>query len=148
LSIPIEAFFVWPRFFKDAMKIAAAETESADGGAAWMSRRRHPRTRLRVDVEGAVAGLERLDGLLNLKRRRQHFVMKRGRGLDEPGDTGGRFGMSNLRLNRSESAPSLWTLLRPVDLRQRVNFRGIADARARAVRFNQLDRIRRHAGHV
>ena len=58
IAVPVDGFLVGAGFFKDAVEIAAAEAESADGGAARMRRRRQPRPGFGVDVERTVAGSE------------------------------------------------------------------------------------------
>src|SRR5579875_147965 len=155
IAVPVDRFLVRAGFFEDTVKIAATETESADGGAARMLRRRHPRPGFRVDVERAIFRLKRLDRLFDLERRRQHLVMESGDSFDESGDASCCLGVAYLRFYRSQSTPSLRTLMRPrlplcgvIYFSQRGYFRNIAYARAGAVRLDQFDCIGGHPGKL
>ena len=92
--------------------------------------------------------------------------MQRHRGLDHAGDAGGGFGVTDLRFYRAECAPGLGrgTRLRCVWLSggglrragprcsalkhfcQGREFRRITDLGAGAMRFEQTECVRRHAG--
>ncbi len=142
VAVPIDLRFVRFRLFEDAMEIAAAEAEGADAGPARMVGGRQPRPLLGVDVERRRPRLQSVERPLHLDRRRQDLVMQGQRRLDETGRARRRLGVADLRLHRSQRAPRPVAARLAVDLRQRRHLGGVADARAGAVRLDQLDRCR------
>ena len=65
-------------------------------------------------------------------------MLQRKRGFDEASDTGGGFGMADLRLHRTERGPSAFGLCGAEDFRERAEFGGVADLCAGAVRFDKF----------
>ena len=133
------------RFFpavllQQAMEIAAAETEGADAGAAWMLAAGDPRACLAVDVEGGAAGGDRFLRLFDLDRRRQDLVIEGHRRLDQAGGAGRSLGVADLRLDRADGAPRRVGFAE--DRPQRLDLDGVADLGAGAVRLDQLDASR------
>ena len=121
------------------MKVAASETERADTGATRMSGLRHPRAFLSRGVEGTPAREKVVDGFLHLDGRRDDLVVESENRLDEPGRAGGRLGVADLRLDRPEGAPRSVGFRLTEDVDETVQLGPISDARACAMRLDELD---------
>ena len=98
-------------------------------------------------VEEKRAGLEiRLAiGFLD-KKGRQHFMVQRQRGVDQPSQTGGALSMTDHRLNGADNAGSRRRACFAQNSTDRSNFSLIADHGSGAVCFDKLDPRRRDVG--
>ena len=81
---------------------------------------------------------------MHLDARRQHLVIKGQSRLDQAGSTGSGFGVTDLRLDGTQSAPGL--LCRTINLAQGIHLNGITHPGAGAMPLDQLDGIWCHLG--
>src|SRR5262249_55501657 len=145
VAVPVDAGLVGLSLLQDAMEVAAAETEGADGGPARVAGRKHPGTFFGVDVERGAARFEPVEGALDLDRWRQNLVVEGG-GVVTPARAGGGLGVAELRLDGAESAPGARAAGGLVDLGEGGRLGGVADAGAGAVGLDQLDGVGPKAG--
>ena len=149
LPIPVRRDLDGLMLLEQAVKIAAAEAERADPGAARVLGPRQPGAGLDVDVKGAVRGADERLRLADLDGRRQHLVVQREGRLDESGDPGGGLGVADLALDRADRAPAAPLALGLVkDRREAAQLGRVADLGAGAVGLDQLDRGRAHIGEL
>jgi hypothetical protein len=76
-------------------------------------------------------------GMLALHARRQHLVAQRESGFQEAGSARGPFQVADVRFNRPESDGTRRQLRFPEDIGHALHFDDVADARGRAVPFDQ-----------
>ena len=139
MSVPVHRLGRSLVFLEHAVKIAAAESERTDAGAAWTAVP-EPGALLGVDVEWRGARLGCVGGLIDLDRRGQRAAVKRHRGFDHAGGAGCGFGVADHRLDRAECAPwFLVSLELAVHHLQTADFDGVTDLGAGAVGFDELD---------
>ena len=96
VAVPVNFRLLRAGFLEDAMKIAAAEAEGADGRTARLAASREPRPGQGVQVERRPAVTQPLDRALNLRRGREHLVIECQRRLDETGGSRRGLGMADL----------------------------------------------------
>ena len=126
--------------------VDAAEAERVDAGAPRLGAAMDPGPRLGVDVERRSLEAELRIRLLAAQRRRQQPVVKCERGLDQAGDAGGGDRVTDHRLDRPQGAPRQLAVALPEHPRQRLHLDHVPDRRARAVRLDQPDAVRRDPG--
>ena len=125
-------------FFQDGVRIHAPETKGIHARAARMRGAVDPGTRDVVDVERCFFEVQRRIDLIT-KRRRQHLVMQRQRGLDHRGGTGGRNAVADHRLHRADARSRQIGIggTRAEHRTQGLNLRLVAQGDAGAVGFDQ-----------
>ena len=128
------------------VEVRTTEAERAHARATQVIGAADPRSRLGVEVEGRVLDVELGVGPLDLDRRRQHLVVQRHHGLEEPGRAGGRLGVADLRLDRSERAPLRLALADREGQLQPAELGRVAGLGPGPVGLDQLDRVRLEAG--
>src|SRR5581483_7744817 len=85
------------------MEIGPTEAEGAGAGATRVvERAMNPRTSLSVDIKRRIREVGAWIGLADAERGREYPVVQRQRDLDQPGDPGGRLGVSDHRLDRAD----------------------------------------------
>ena len=91
----------------DDVRVGAAEAERADAGAARAVRRRPAasplgRHRRPAATPTGCSGF----GVVKVQGRRDHAVLERQHGLDQPGDAGGRLEVADVGLDRADRRPA------------------------------------------
>ena len=137
---PVDRGRLGPGFLEQAVEIAAPEAEGADRGPAGMAAAGQPGPALGVQIKGRVARGQRLDGLADLDRRRQHLVMERQRRLDQARGARCRLGVPHLRFDRAQGAPGRARIRVPVHLLQGLQLDRVAHPSPGAMGLDQLDR--------
>ncbi len=133
------------RLLEDGVRVDAAEAERIHRGAARLPRRHHPRRDAGVDVErGLVDAQFRVD--LFAQGRRQRAVVQRQRHLDQAGDARGRDAVADHRLHRAQRLGPDRGAAFAEHRAERRDFGLVAERDAGAVRLDQVDRRRVHAG--
>ena len=86
------------------VEVRAAEAERAHRCPARIVFPPHPRPCLAVEIERRLlVDVEPLAGHAHLARLREHLVVQRHHGLDQPSRPGGRLGVTDLRLDRARA---------------------------------------------
>ena len=121
------------------VEITPAEAEAGHRRAPRVRRIANPRAALCVEVKRALLDGERRVRAIDLDGRRQHLVVQRHHGLEEPGCTSSGLGVTDLRLHRSERAPLPIDAagLAECDLQPR-EFRGVPGLRSGSVSLHKL----------
>ena len=91
------------RFFDDDVRVRAADAETADAGPARRAVRR-PLGERRVHVKRTVGKVNTRVGFIEMQTRRDLLMLEGKDGLDQTGNPGGRIQMSDVGLDRTESA--------------------------------------------
>ena len=132
------------------MKVAAAKAERADARPPRMVRAAHPRPRGRAEGKSPVLKVESRVWPLDLDGWRQHLVVQRHHGLEQPRGPGGSLCVADLRLDRTERAPLLAAaaLMLAENQLQALKFSLVAGFGAGAVGLQQLHRVGAEAGLV
>ena len=141
---PVDDAFFRLVLFEQTVKVAPAEAQGADPGAARIISVRYPGAALRIDIERRIIAAELILGLIDLDRRRQGLMIERQRRLDHTRCAGRGLGMTDLRLDRTQGAPGLRG--RAEHLAQCADLDRVTDPGAGPVPFDQLDSFRIHPG--
>ncbi len=127
-------------FLEDHERIGAADTETVDRGTA-RALALVPLAQVCVDEERRIFELDPRIGFAVMQGRRDHAMLDRERGLDQADDAGGRFQMTDIRLDRAERAKAFAFALFLERSGQRLDLFGIAHRRAGTVRFDETDGV-------
>ena len=146
MIVPVDLGFLLGGLFQNTMEIAAAESEGTDSGTAGMFRARQPRPAFGIHIHRCLARLDQFQRPFDFDRRRQNLVVERHCRLDQSGDSGGGFGVTDHRFDRAERTPSAVRLVRPIDFGQRFSLDRITDLGAGTVRFHQFNGARGDIG--
>ncbi len=137
-------------FLEDGVEVGAAETEGADAAAPRLVRRaRQPGARARVDVEWRLREIDARAGLVDAERRGQYAMLQRQRRFHQSREFGGHLGVADHRFDRADRAGT-GALRRPSprDLGHRLDLAFVADGGAGAMRLDERDARRAHAGFL
>ena len=145
VAVPIDRLNFARVFFEHTVKVAAAETESADGGPARMFRPADPRTLLGIQIERRFARFDGVERLADFDGRGQHFVVQRQGRFNQSRRAGRRLGVADLRLHGTQSAPSSLSVCLAVDFGKSRYLDAVADSSSRAVAFNEFNGVGRYS---
>ena len=98
--------------FEDAWKLEPPKPKALTAARRGCAAAGEPGALLGGDVEGGLALRNFSQRLLHLDRRGEHLVVQGQGGLDQPGRSGRRLGVADLRLDRAEGAPRAGRLRR------------------------------------
>ncbi len=133
-----------PVLLQGRMEVGAAEPERAHARAPRLVAGVDPRSGLGVEVQGAAIWIELEPGVgrVDLDRRRQHLVVQRHHGLDEPSRARGRLGVTDLALDGPEGHAARGRLGLGEHGPRRLKLRQITGRGPGPVGLDQLDRAR------
>ena len=124
--------------FQRDVEVAAAEPEGTDRCTAWSTGRRHPGTRLGIQIKDRAC-LDRFSRLLNLDGWREHFAAECVNHLDETGRSRGSFRVPHLRLHRTDGTPGFVRGILAENKMQSFNFCLVAGLGTSPVRLDEID---------
>ena len=131
--------------FEHNMIIGATKAKCTHRRTAWMLSTAHPRSRLAIDIKRCRLDRKFWMRVLNVDRRWQYPMMECQRGLDQPGGTGRRLGVADLRFDAAECNPAFITRFAKHPC-QRGKLGLIPCHGAGAMRLDQINTRGRYAG--
>ena len=124
------------------VEVRSAESERADRSAPFVFGSAHPRSRPGVQVKRRPFQVEARIGPIDLGGLGEHLVMQRHHDLEETCRAGGRLGVADLALDRSERTPLPVGAVGGVERElESPEFGGVARNGAGAVGLDQLDGV-------
>ena len=132
---------------KHNMEVGAAKPKGADSGAArWCACGAQPGPWAGVHIQRRTLQAKLRVGRAHIDRRRQHPVVQGQGRLDQPGCSGRRLGVTNLRLHTAQGDMRLTRVALAEHVAQRLHLAQVARHRARAVGLDQTNACRRYPG--
>src|SRR4051812_2192224 len=125
--------------FDDDVSIGAAEPKRAHDRAPLAPLWRVPVPQLRIHIKWGPLKVDVRVGRGEVDRRRNLLVLETEEHFDHAGHTGGRDGVPDVRLDGADGTEARAFGIAPECARQRFNLDRVAELRAGAVRFDDLN---------